>query len=155
MPRGPSNSLVATPHAMSASLMRAASPPYSVSTISAVMTQPMVQNRLMKLPVTSPTRASCSLLAEPPPVTMKCGVSTIPIMFIITIVMIAYNGNSLAALPPTISKVEAGNCSCITRNPSVHVSPVAPNFSTTAFKPKGMSKIESRIMQMPWMRSVQ
>ena len=37
------------------------------------MTQPTVQNRLMKFPVTRPMRASHSLLAEPPPVTMKWG----------------------------------------------------------------------------------
>ena len=38
-----------------------------------VSTQPSVQNRLRKLPTTSPMRASFSDLAEPPPVAMKWG----------------------------------------------------------------------------------
>ena len=89
MPSGPSSSFVATPHAMSASFIRAVSLPNKVSTIKAVITQPMVQKRLMKFPVTRPMRASCSLLAVPPPVTMKWGVSTMPMALMMTITRIA------------------------------------------------------------------
>jgi len=146
---GPSSLSVATPQAWSASAIRVASLPYSVSTINAVITQPIVQNRLMKLPVTSPTRASHSLLAVPPPVTMKCGVSTMPIMLMITIATMAYSGNSLAVLPPMMVNLSSPSCSCMRRKASISPSPSLPNLSTTAESPNGISNTESTMMQMP------
>ena len=146
---GPNNLSVARPHALSGSAVNATSLPYSVSTINAVITQPIVQKRLMKLPVTSPTRASHSLLAVPPPVTMKCGVSTIPIMLIITIDTMAYSGNSLAALPPMMVNAPSPSCSCMRRKASINPSPSLPNLSTTADRPNGISTTESTMMQIP------
>ena len=48
------------------------------SAIRAVNAHPTVHSRFKKLPTTRPIRASSSDLAEPPPVAMKCGWTTIP-----------------------------------------------------------------------------
>ena len=103
----------------------------------------------MKLPVTRPTRASHSLLAVPPPVTMKCGVSTIPIILMITIATMAYSGNSLAVLPPIIVNFSSPSCSCMSRKASIKPSLLLPNLSTTAESPNGISNTERTMMQMP------
>ena len=147
--KGPRSLSVATPQALSASAVRAASLPYRVSTINAVITQPIVQKRFIKLPVTRPTRASHSLLAVPPPVTMKCGVSTMPIMLMITIATMAYSGNSLAVLPPMMVNASSPSCSCMRRKASISPSPLLPNSSTTALSPNGISSTDSTMMQMP------
>ena len=70
---GPRISLAATPQTRSGSVAISALPASNASAINAVSAQPTVHSRLRKLPTTKPIRASFSLLAEPPPVAMKCG----------------------------------------------------------------------------------
>ncbi len=49
--------------------------------LRAVSAQPTVQNRFINVPAMSPIRAVFSVLAEPPPMAMKCGWTTIPTRF--------------------------------------------------------------------------
>ena len=97
---GPSNSREAIPQVLSGSSASSGWSANSAKAINAVSTQPTVQNRLRKLPRTRPTRAFISVLAEPPPVAMKWGCTTMPTRLITTTARMKWSGNSLALVEP-------------------------------------------------------
>ena len=75
---GPRISLAAMPQTRSGSAAISGLPASKAKAINAVIAQPIVHSRFRKLPTTKPMRASSSLFAEPPPVAMKCGWTTMP-----------------------------------------------------------------------------